>query len=36
MRGTNSHNREKNIDQIDCQMIELLQKDARTSNTEMA
>jgi Lrp/AsnC family transcriptional regulator, regulator for asnA, asnC and gidA len=36
MRRTNSQNRIKDIDPIDCLMIELLQKDGRISSTEMA
>jgi Lrp/AsnC family transcriptional regulator for asnA, asnC and gidA len=36
MRRTNSQNRKKDIDPVDCRMIELLQKDGRISNTEMA
>ena len=28
--------KKKKIDKIDCKMIELLQKDGRTSNTEIA
>ena len=36
MRRTNSQDRKKDIDPVDCLMIELLQKDGRISNTEMA
>jgi Lrp/AsnC family transcriptional regulator for asnA, asnC and gidA len=36
MRGKNTENRKKDIDPVDCRMIELLQKDGRISNTEMA
>jgi Lrp/AsnC family transcriptional regulator for asnA, asnC and gidA len=36
MRAKNTENRKKDIDPIDCRMIELLQKDGRISNTEMA
>ena len=34
-KGTGT-NRKKTIDQVDCQMIRLLQKDGRISNTEIA
>jgi Lrp/AsnC family transcriptional regulator for asnA, asnC and gidA len=36
MRRKDSPNRKRDIDPIDCRMIELLQKDGRISNTEMA
>ena len=36
MKKTNTINRKKTIDQVDCQMIELLQKDGRISNTDIA
>jgi Lrp/AsnC family transcriptional regulator for asnA, asnC and gidA len=36
MRPKDSPNRTRDIDPIDCRMIELLQKDGRISNTEMA
>ena len=36
MKRSNSSNRKKMLDQIDCQMIELLQKDGRISNTDIA
>jgi Lrp/AsnC family transcriptional regulator for asnA, asnC and gidA len=36
MRRKDSPNRKRHIDSIDCLMIELLQKDGRISNTEMA
>jgi Lrp/AsnC family transcriptional regulator for asnA, asnC and gidA len=36
MRRKDSPNRKRDIDSIDCLMIELLQKDGRISNTEMA
>ncbi len=36
MKPNNSHNKKKMLDQIDCQMIELLQKDGRISNTDLA
>jgi Lrp/AsnC family transcriptional regulator, regulator for asnA, asnC and gidA len=32
----NGQNRKKGIDAIDCRMIELLQRDGRTANTEIA
>jgi Lrp/AsnC family transcriptional regulator for asnA, asnC and gidA len=36
MRKYNATDKKKLLDQIDCQMIELLQKDGRISNTEIA
>ena len=36
MKRNNSTNKKKALDQIDCQMIELLQKDGRISNTDIA
>jgi Lrp/AsnC family transcriptional regulator for asnA, asnC and gidA len=36
MRRHNGQGRSKTIDAVDCRMIELLQKDGRTSNTEIA
>ena len=36
MKRINSSGRKKALDQLDCQMIELLQKDGRISNTEIA
>ena len=36
MKRNNSSGRKKALDQLDCQMIELLQKDGRISNTEIA
>jgi len=36
MKRDNSSNKKKMLDQIDCQMIRLLQKDGRISNTEIA
>ena len=36
MKKNNGQNRRKSIDPIDCRMIELLQKDGRVSNTEIA
>ena len=36
MRKNNSTGKKKNLDQVDCQMIQLLQKDGRISNTEIA
>ena len=36
MKRNNSSNKKKMLDQIDCQMIELLQKDGRISNTDIA
>ena len=36
MKRNNSSNKKKLLDQIDCQMIELLQKDGRISNTDIA
>ena len=36
MKKNNGQNRRKGIDPIDCRMIELLQKDGRVSNTEIA
>jgi Lrp/AsnC family transcriptional regulator for asnA, asnC and gidA len=36
MKKNNRQIRKKGIDQIDCRMIELLQKDGRLSNTEIA
>jgi Lrp/AsnC family transcriptional regulator for asnA, asnC and gidA len=35
MKRNNSSNKKKMLDQIDCQMIELLQKDGRIPNTEI-
>jgi len=35
-RNNSSNNKKKILDQIDCQMIELLQKDGRISNTDIA
>jgi len=36
MKRTNGPNRKKAIDAVDCRMIEILQKDGRRSNTEIA
>ena len=36
MKKNNSSNKKKSIDAVDCQMIRLLQKDARIPNTEIA
>jgi len=36
MRRNNGQGRSKTIDAVDCRMIELLQKDGRTPNTEIA
>ena len=36
MKNKGASNRKKTIDHIDCQMIELLQKDGRISNTDIA
>ncbi len=36
MKRNNITNKKKALDQIDCQMIELLQKDGRISNTDIA
>ena len=36
MKHNNSNNKKKTLDQIDCQMIELLQRDGRISNTDIA
>ena len=36
MKPNNSNNKKKILDQVDCQMIELLQKDGRISNTDLA
>jgi Lrp/AsnC family transcriptional regulator for asnA, asnC and gidA len=36
MKKKNSTGRKKALDTVDCQMIELLQKDGRISNTEIA
>ena len=36
MKPNNSNNKKKMLDQVDCQMIELLQKDGRISNTDLA
>ena len=36
MKRNNSSTKKKILDQIDCQMIELLQKDGRISNTDIA
>lgn len=36
MKKNNGHNRRKAIDPLDCRMIELLQKDGRISNTDVA
>ena len=36
MKRNNSNNKKKTLDQIDCQMIELLQRDGRISNTDIA
>jgi Lrp/AsnC family transcriptional regulator for asnA, asnC and gidA len=36
MKQHNSSSKKKPLDQIDCQMIELLQKDGRVPNTEIA
>jgi len=36
MRRNNGQGRNKTIDALDCRMIELLQKDGRISNTEIA
>jgi Lrp/AsnC family transcriptional regulator for asnA, asnC and gidA len=36
VKKNNGQGRKKTIDAVDCRMIELLQKDGRTSNTEIA
>ena len=36
MKRNNSAGKKRTLDQLDCQMIELLQKDGRISNTEIA
>jgi len=36
MKKSNSNGRKKAIDSVDCQMIRLLQKDGRISNTDIA
>jgi Lrp/AsnC family transcriptional regulator for asnA, asnC and gidA len=36
MKPNNSNNKKKILDQVDCQMIKLLQKDGRISNTDLA
>ena len=36
MKKNNSTNKKKALDAVDCQMIQLLQKDGRISNTEIA
>ena len=36
MKRNNSSGKKKVLDQLDCQMIELLQKDGRISNTDIA
>jgi Lrp/AsnC family transcriptional regulator for asnA, asnC and gidA len=36
MKRNNSSGKKRGFDQLDCQMIELLQKDGRISNTEIA
>ena len=36
MKKNNSTSKKKALDSVDCQMIELLQKDGRISNTEIA
>lgn len=36
MKKNGSHNRKREIDAVDCQMIRLLQKDGRIPNTEIA
>jgi Lrp/AsnC family transcriptional regulator for asnA, asnC and gidA len=36
MKPNNSNNKKKMLDQVDCRMIELLQKDGRISNTDLA
>lgn len=36
MKRNNGYDRKRDIDQIDCRMIELLQKDGRIPNTEIA
>lgn len=36
MKKTNGNHRKKAIDPMDCRMIELLQKDGRVANTEIA
>ena len=36
MKRNNSSGKKRVLDQLDCQMIELLQKDGRISNTEIA
>ena len=36
MKKNNSTNKKKVLDQIECRMIELLQKDGRISNTDIA
>ena len=36
MKRNNSSGKKRMLDQLDCQMIELLQKDGRISNTEIA
>ena len=36
MKQNNSSGKKRPLDQLDCQMIELLQKDGRISNTDIA
>ncbi len=36
MKRNNSTGKKKNLDQVDCQMIQLLQKDGRITNTDIA
>jgi len=36
MKHNNSSGKKRPLDQLDCKMIELLQKDGRISNTEIA
>jgi len=36
MKRNNSSGKKRTLDQLDCQMIELLQKDGRISNTDLA
>ncbi len=36
MKKNNSTSKKKALDPVDCQMIQLLQKDGRISNTEIA
>lgn len=36
MKRPNGGSRKKNLDAVDCRMIEILQKDGRASNTEIA